>query len=124
MYKKSLQGYTDYPIPELGDTLDTPSPYRPCTLVSYDYDKYVMIVVKGHVREVKRGYVYKRRPPWKQLPWNDLWPSNIKSLVRFNRHYIFSRRALSALPYTYDIVDTIRKETDAQMKALGLQCLK
>lgn len=52
--------YTDYPIQELGDILGKAGPVRECSLLSYDGDKYVDILVEGVEKSIKRFYVFTR----------------------------------------------------------------
>ena len=49
--------WTDYPFVELGDTPHQLAPVRPCTLLSYDGNKYVVAEVAGRRVHLKAGYV-------------------------------------------------------------------
>lgn len=56
-----MQGFTDYPFEELGDTLGKRAPMRPCKVLSWDTNKYCRILVGGHESEIKSGYIYRSR---------------------------------------------------------------
>lgn len=61
--------FTDYPVEQLGDRpyheSFKPAPFRPCTLLAYDGDKYVVCDVKEGGKSyritTKSGYVKKTR---------------------------------------------------------------
>lgn len=53
--------WTDYPFTELGDVEHQEAPIRRCELVSYDYDKYVVVKVDGIEASIKAGYVYSQQ---------------------------------------------------------------
>ena len=50
--------YTDYPFRELGDKPYAEAPVREISLIGYDADKYVDILVEGMILSVKYGYIY------------------------------------------------------------------
>lgn len=61
MTKQALYGWTDYPFVELGDVPHEPAPLRSCTMVAYDGDKYVSVIVAGIRTHMKAGYCYKTK---------------------------------------------------------------
>lgn len=68
MYKQALYGWTDYPITELGDEPYVEAPVRSCKVLSYDYDKYARVLVKGIETEIKTGYIYKKKGRFGEVP--------------------------------------------------------
>jgi len=56
-----MKAYTDAPIKELGDVSGETAPIRECEILSYDGDKYCIILVEGVKLEVKAGYIYKEK---------------------------------------------------------------
>lgn len=63
--------YTDYPFIELGDTPQEIAPVREVQLVSYDQNKYCVIVVEGVQTEIKAGYIYTQRGRLGDVPTID-----------------------------------------------------
>lgn len=57
---RSVRGWTDYPILELGDVSGEIAPIRRCVVIKYDGDKYTKALVEGVITEIKRGYIYRR----------------------------------------------------------------
>jgi hypothetical protein len=55
---KGIVAYTDYPFVELGDTAGKIAPIREVTMLLYDGDKYVSVIVEGKMLSVKAGYLY------------------------------------------------------------------
>ena len=55
-----LHAWTDYPIVELGDRPGEMAPVRPCTVVSWDRDKYCFVDVCGVRKEIKLAYIYSK----------------------------------------------------------------
>lgn len=54
-----LNGWTDYPFEQLGDTPHEPAPMRRAVATSYDSDLYVEVVVEGVLQQIKACYFYK-----------------------------------------------------------------
>ena len=76
-----MKAFTDYPFVELGDVSGEKAPVRPCTVLSYDGDKYCKIVVGSLETEIKAGYLYKtagRFGEVEQLSLKDLNKLNSK----------------------------------------------
>lgn len=55
----SIRAWTDYPIPEAGDSPGKIAPIRLVIVLSFDGDKYCEI--EGSRALVKRFYLYKQR---------------------------------------------------------------
>lgn len=55
-----MEGWTDYPLIELGDKPGEPAPIRKVKILSYDGDKYCKVNVGGHTFSIKCGYLYRR----------------------------------------------------------------
>lgn len=53
-----LDGWTDYPIAELGDTPGKIAPIRRAKAISSDRDKYLEVIVEGVRIFIKAGYFY------------------------------------------------------------------
>lgn len=53
-----MRAWTDYPFPFLGDRPGATAPVREIQILSYDWDRYVTILVEGHETEIKAGYCY------------------------------------------------------------------
>jgi len=53
-----MEAFTDYPIRDLGDSPNEIAPIREVEVLSYDGNKYCMILVDGVTTEVKSGYLY------------------------------------------------------------------
>lgn len=60
--------WTDYPITELGDHENEEAPIRQCEVLSYDKNKYLIIMVDGVKLEVKAGYVYMEEGRFGEVP--------------------------------------------------------
>jgi hypothetical protein len=56
--KADTQFYTDYPFVELGDEPGKKAPIREVSLIGFDGDKYVDVLVEGKVSSTKYGYIY------------------------------------------------------------------
>lgn len=56
-----MQAYTDYPFTALGDEPYKSAPVREIEVLSYDGDKYCVVLVEGIEQEVKSCYVYKNK---------------------------------------------------------------
>ena len=52
--------WTDYPFSELGDQPGEFALIRPVSILSYDGNKYVTLMVNGHVLECKYCYLYRK----------------------------------------------------------------
>lgn len=52
--------YTDYPIVELGDKHGEQAPIRRITIIQFEGDKYVDIIVEGITTSIKFGYIYRQ----------------------------------------------------------------
>ncbi len=63
-----MKAYTDYPFDFLGDPLHVQAPVRECEVLSYDGDKYCIIIVGGVETEVKSGYLYSKRGRFGKVP--------------------------------------------------------
>jgi len=63
-----MKAYTDAPIEELGDISGEIAPIRECEILSYDEDKYCMILVEGVKLEIKSGYIYKEKGRIGEVP--------------------------------------------------------
>jgi hypothetical protein len=68
-----MKAWTDYPFFELGDVYREPAPVRECRVLTYDCNKYVTIEVGGIVKDVKIGYVYRRKGRCGEVPSIDKW---------------------------------------------------
>lgn len=53
-----LKAWTDYPIQQLGDQIGEQAPIREIVPIKYDGDKYVKVLVEGHLIEIKSGYIF------------------------------------------------------------------
>lgn len=54
-----MKAWTDYPFAELQDIAGQEAPVRECEVLSYDGNKYCVILVEGVTVEVKAGYLYR-----------------------------------------------------------------
>lgn len=63
-----VKAWTDYPIEELGDTPDQEAPIREIEVLSYDQNKYAVILVSGVKTEIKISYCYMRKGRCGEVP--------------------------------------------------------
>jgi len=63
-----MKAYTDCPIKELGDIGGELAPIRECEILSYDGNKYCVILVEGVKSEIKSGYLYKKHGRIGEVP--------------------------------------------------------
>jgi len=54
----TVKYWTDYPFTELGDEGGKIAPIREITILEWDRNKYVKIIVEGIQEEIKAGYIY------------------------------------------------------------------
>ena len=60
--------YTDYPFVELGDEPNKEAPIREVSLIGFDGDKYVDVLVEGKVSSTKWGYIYMEPKRFGETP--------------------------------------------------------
>ncbi len=53
-----MKAFTDYPIVELCDAPGLVAPIREVRILSYDGNKYCVVLVEGITTEIKSGYLY------------------------------------------------------------------
>ena len=59
-YNPPINAWTDYPITELGDIPNKIAPIRKCEIISWDEDKYCVVIVDDIRLSIKRGYLYSK----------------------------------------------------------------
>jgi len=63
-----VNGWTDYPILELGDLPGVEAPIRKCEVLSFDQNKYCRVWVEGIETEIKGGYLYPQKGRCGEVP--------------------------------------------------------
>jgi len=63
-----MKAYTDYPIKNLGDKSGEIAPIREVEVLSYDMNKYCLVLVGGVKQEIKAGYIYKKSGRCTEVP--------------------------------------------------------
>ena len=58
MSSEIINAWTDHPVTQLGDELGQFGPVRPCTVISYDGDRYCKVIIEGVNLTISRNYVY------------------------------------------------------------------
>jgi len=54
-----MKAYTDYPFIELGDIAGKVAPVREVEVLTYDRDKYALVLFDNVYQSIKAGYLYK-----------------------------------------------------------------
>jgi len=68
MTHDTIKTYTDYPFEFLGDEPNKEAPIRECTVLHWDGNKYVSIIVEDQPASIKIAYLYKDYGRFGEVP--------------------------------------------------------